>query len=50
MAKLLACKCGDCTHWEIAQDGKLLICVTCGATYTASVIVDPHEGLTEVEK
>lgn len=27
MTKLLVCTCGDCTHWELAQDA--IICKTC---------------------
>lgn len=48
MAKvpLLVCTCGDCTHWEIAQDS--IICKSCGevipvpdiGTYVVSHTVD----------
>lgn len=32
--KLLVCKCGSCTHWELAQDA--IICKTCQETITVT--------------
>ena len=51
MTKLLICKCGDCSHWEIVRRDvdTVLKCVTCGVEYPASVTVDPHEDLHYVE-
>ena len=45
--KLLLCKCGDCSHWEIIHRGRetAIKCVTCGVEYKAEVTVDPHERL-----
>ena len=49
--KLLICKCGDCSHWEVVRRGETttLKCVTCGVEYSANIAVDPHEHLHYVE-
>jgi ribosomal protein S27E len=49
--KLLICRCGDCSHWEVIHraDDTTLKCVTCGVEYTATVTIDPHEDLHYVE-
>lgn len=67
--KVLACTCGDCTHWEIIhpesnsaifvrleaimpghKSVSILKCKTCGAEFPATVVLDPHDKLTEVER
>lgn len=57
--KVLACTCGDCVHWEIVGDAVtpgaktnnvILLCKTCGDTFKATVQVDPHEKLIEIER
>lgn len=57
---VLACTCGDCVHWEIVGDAVTphasninnvtLLCKTCGGTFKASLQVDPHEKLVEIER
>ena len=49
--KLLICRCGACSHWEIIHRGETttLKCVTCGVEYPAAVSVNPHEHLQYVE-
>lgn len=52
----LACKCGDCTHWEILHESKalrskavvVLKCVTCGVEYPAVVQPNAHDQLVWV--
>jgi hypothetical protein len=57
--KVLACTCGDCLHWEIIGDAVtpgvkhnnvVLKCMTCKHEFKATVQVDPHEKLVEVDK
>lgn len=46
--KLLYCKCGDCTHWEIgkSEGGSFIQCVTCGDIHRIDVHIDiEHEKL-----
>lgn len=67
MAKLLACKCGDCAHWEIgapetglggllgienswAHPNSFIRCKTCGTQIRATVVVDPHAFLIELDE
>lgn len=56
--KVLACTCGDCVHWEIVGDAVtpgqapnnvVLKCMTCKHEFKASVQVDEHEKLVEVD-
>lgn len=60
MAKILACICGDCKHWEIIDKGTtpigpsptpiILKCMTCKHEFHATFSVDAHEKLTEIEQ
>jgi hypothetical protein len=55
---VLACTCGDCTHWEIigaavtpgAAHDVILKCKTCGHDFPAKVQVDPHTKLKEIAR
>lgn len=49
--RVLKCKCGDCSHWEVIHRGDecVLKCVTCKVEYKAAVTVDPHEHLHYVK-
>lgn len=53
LVKLLACDCGDCTHWECimkADDTQVLKCKTCGHEFDAKIDVAPHTKLKTVER
>lgn len=56
--RVLACTCGDCTHWElITQSGdrhhpktQSLKCMTCGHRFKATVRLSKHAKLKNVER
>ncbi len=56
--KVLACTCGDCVHWEIigeavtpgqGTNNVVLKCMTCKHEFAATMQVDTHEKLVEVD-
>lgn len=54
--KVLACTCGDCTHWEIigvavtpgAPHDVIFKCKTCGQDFSGKAEIDPHTKLKEI--
>ena len=54
--KVLACTCGDCTHWEIigaavtpgATHDVIFKCKTCGHDFPGKAQIDPHTKLKEI--
>jgi len=53
MVDVLACDCGDCTHWEVIMledDSQILKCKSCGHEFEATVDVAPHSKIITISR